>query len=89
MAPPTLLVAFRSSPSFACGYLVNGMEFEDGDRVSAGRRDRPLRRRMAGMNVGGTRLIIPSTLGYGGVATSTPHPPNSTLVFRVKLSSCQ
>jgi FKBP-type peptidyl-prolyl cis-trans isomerase len=40
---------------------------------------------MQGMNVGGERMvIIPSALGYGN-ASGLPFPPNSTILFDVRL----
>jgi FKBP-type peptidyl-prolyl cis-trans isomerase len=41
---------------------------------------------MVDMNVGGQRLVvIPSNLGYGN-ASEPGIPPNSTLIFRIKLN---
>jgi FKBP-type peptidyl-prolyl cis-trans isomerase FkpA len=78
-----------------CGkqYLVNGTQFETEMSFSStpgsvliGFADG-----MVGMKVGGTRLIVvPAHLGYGTSIQHTPTvtiPPNSTLVFRVKLNS--
>jgi FKBP-type peptidyl-prolyl cis-trans isomerase len=46
---------------------------------------------MLGMNVGGERLVvIPSELAYGNTTQNGPTatiPPNSTLIFRIKLNS--
>jgi FKBP-type peptidyl-prolyl cis-trans isomerase len=42
---------------------------------------------MVGMRIGGTRLIVvPSNLGFGN-STNPRIPPNSTLIFRIKLNS--
>lgn len=42
---------------------------------------------MVGMRIGGTRsVVIPSNLGFGNSTTGSI-PPNSTLVFRIKLNS--
>lgn len=46
-------------------------------------------RGLAGMKVGGLRrLIVPPSLGYGGVRNQSI-PPNSTLVFEVELLEVQ
>ena len=71
------------------GYLKNGVQFDSGSAVPF-----DLRRLvfgfgdgMIGMKVGGERLIvIPSDNGYGPYSNG-PIPPNSTLVFDVKLRS--
>ena len=45
---------------------------------------------LAGMRVGGTRvLIIPSAMGYGAAGVAGLIPPNSALVFSVDLLSVQ
>jgi len=71
------------------GYLKDATNFTSGTQ--------PLRRKatdvivgfvdgMQDMRVGGTRLIVvPSSLGYRDAAVGTI-PPNSTLVFRIKLN---
>jgi FKBP-type peptidyl-prolyl cis-trans isomerase FkpA len=75
------------------GYLTNGTLFDTNTGTSfplggviVGFVDG-----MIGMRVGGTRLIvIPSALGYQNSTQTTPRatiPPNSTLVFRIKLNS--
>lgn len=74
------------------GWLVNGTQFDTGTStfplggVIFGFVDG-----MIGMAVGGERLIVvPSQLGYGNttqVTSVTTIPPNSTLVFRLKLNS--
>jgi peptidylprolyl isomerase len=75
------------------GYIKNGTLFDTNTGVSfplggliVGFIDG-----MIGMKVGGTRLIvIPSELGYGNSTQTTPRatiPPNSTLIFRVKLNA--
>jgi len=45
---------------------------------------------LAGMRVGGTRvLIIPSAMGYGAAGVPGLIPPNSALVFSVELLAVQ
>jgi FKBP-type peptidyl-prolyl cis-trans isomerase len=71
------------------GFLKNGAIFNQGQSVAI-----PLsgslvgfQQGMIGMKEGGERLIvIPSALGYGNSPFS-PVPPNSTLVFDVRLES--
>ena len=71
------------------GFLKNGVLFgqainepDDLQRVPAGLHDA-----MIGMREGGERLIvIPSALGYGA-SGNAGIPPNSTLVFDVRLES--
>ena len=45
---------------------------------------------IAGLKVGGARtLVIPPALGYGDRGSPPDIPPNSVLVFRVKLVSAR
>ncbi len=79
---------------FYSGYLVNGTKFESnvggttiafrlGERAVIGGWDQGL----VGMRVGGKRrLVIGSTLAYGGQGRGTI-PPNATLIFDVELVS--
>jgi FKBP-type peptidyl-prolyl cis-trans isomerase len=79
------------------GWLSNGTQFDAGTNAgpeALGGLLYGFVDGMIGMNVGGVRLIvIPSDLGYGNAAQSTPSgtsiPANSTLVFKVKLNSVQ
>ena len=73
------------------GFLKDGSNFTNGEQ-----QNQPfqlasailgLQAGMVGMNVGGERLIvIPSTLGYGPSGNG-PVPPNSTLIFDVRLDN--
>jgi len=75
------------------GWLVNGMKFDSSvDRnqpfqfpLGAGRVIKGWDEGVAGMKVGGIRkLIIPPDLAYGSRGVG-PIPPDSTLIFEVKL----
>lgn len=69
------------------GFLKNGSVFLTGqsESVSLGASPFGLQDAMPGMKEGGERIIvIPSALGYGNVYVG-PVPPNSTLIFDVKL----
>lgn len=69
------------------GFLSNGFRFDAGSSVPFNLSGTVIgfQRGMIGMNVGGERIIvIPSDLGYGPYGYGTV-PPNSTLVFHVKL----
>jgi FKBP-type peptidyl-prolyl cis-trans isomerase len=75
------------------GWLPNGTKFDSSrDRgdpfafpIGAGQVIKGWDEGVAGMHVGGRRLlVIPADLGYGDKG-SDPIPPNSTLVFDVEL----
>jgi FKBP-type peptidyl-prolyl cis-trans isomerase len=75
------------------GWLPNGTKFDSSrDRgdpfafpIGAGQVIKGWDEGVAGMHVGGRRLlVIPASLGYGE-SGSDPIPPNSTLVFDVEL----
>ena len=74
------------------GYLKSGTLFDSGSNISfqLGGVILGFVDGMVGMKTGGTRLIvIPSELGYGNSTQNTnltTIPPNSTLIFRVKLN---
>jgi len=68
-------------------FLRNGSTFDSGTSVafSLGQTVVGFRYGMLGMNVGGERVIVvPSNLGYGPYSVP-PVPPNSTLIFDVRL----
>ncbi len=77
------------------GWLMNGKKFDSSkDRnepftfqLGAGQVIPGWDEGVAGMKVGGTRiLIIPPSLGYGAQGTpGGPIPPNATLKFEVEL----
>lgn len=75
------------------GWLPDGTKFDSSrDRgdpfafpIGAGQVIKGWDEGVAGMHVGGRRLlVIPASLGYGDKG-SDPIPPNSTLVFDVEL----
>ena len=69
------------------GFLKNGNLFDQGSSVvfSLGQLVFGMQEGMQGMKVGGERLIvIPSALGYGNTQ-GLPVPPNSTIIFDVRL----
>lgn len=68
-------------------YLKDGTIFGEEESVQVDMRNTPLglQDAMIGMHEGGERIIvIPSEFGYGAAGT-TGVPPNSTLVFDVRL----
>ena len=73
------------------GYLTNGTVFDSGtltgNTLTTSNLIPGFVSGLDGMQVGGTRrIVIPSALGYGGVAR-TGIPANSDLVFEVNLTS--
>ncbi len=75
------------------GRLSNGQEFDNSETrgtpfeftVGAGRVIAGWEEGLIGMKVGGERtLVIPPQFGYGAQAVG-PIPPNSTLLFTIKL----
>lgn len=73
------------------GYLSNGFQFGVGTSqdVDLSTTVPGFQRGMIGMNAGGHRLIVvPSDLGYGPFGVG-PIPPNSTLIFDIKLEQIQ
>ncbi len=78
------------------GWLTNGTQFDSSIprnqpfefTLGAGNVIKGWDEGVAGMKVGGTRiLIIPPDLGYGAQGSGSTIPPNSTLVFEVQLIS--
>ena len=76
------------------GWLPDGREFDSSKRagqpysfpVGRGRVIKGWDEGLAGMRVGGRRLlVIPPSLGYGASGSSGVIPGNATLVFEVEL----
>lgn len=79
------------------GWLANGTQFDANNppsepfqfAIGAGQVIPGFDEGVRGFKVGGRRqLIIPPSLGYGGVPVG-PIPPNSILVFRIDLVAAQ
>jgi len=79
------------------GYLANGSIFDANGvnnpplvfTLGAGQVIAGFDQGVAGMHIGGSRLvIIPPDLGYGAVQAG-PIPPNSILVFTIQVVSAQ
>ena len=71
------------------GYLKDGTQFGAGTDVAlrAGNVIQGFLDGIADIHVGGTRMIVvPSNLAYGN-SRNNNIPPNSTLIFRIKLNS--
>jgi FKBP-type peptidyl-prolyl cis-trans isomerase len=71
------------------GYLKDGTTFDSGTAVGfqVGRLISGFVYSMVDMHVGGTRyVVIPSDYGFGN-ARVNEIPPNSTLIFRIRLNS--
>jgi len=92
----TTVTVGRQVTVFYTGWLVNGTQFDSniggnalGFRVGLGQVVPGFDEGVRGMAVGGERqIIIPPALGYGASGSSRI-PPNSILVFRVRLASVQ
>jgi peptidylprolyl isomerase len=78
------------------GTLENGFKFDSSvDKgqpytfpIGTGRVIKGWEEGIMTMKVGGKRrLIVPPSLGYGGVGQAPKIPPNATLVFEVELIS--
>jgi len=83
---PTLTTARPAVITYA-GFLSNGLRFDAQNSVEFDLSGTVIgfQRGMIGMNAGGERIIVvPSDLGYGPYGVGAV-PPNSTLVFDVKL----
>lgn len=80
-SPTTVIITYA-------GFLKNGALFDKGSQVQVSLSNSVFgfQNGMMGMHEGGERLIvIPSALGYGSANVATI-PPNSTLVFDVRLN---
>ncbi len=91
------VVAGQQVSVFYTGWLANGSQFGTNStdatpfvfKLGAGVVIPGWDQGVAGMKVGGTRqLIIPPSLAYGDQAAG-PIPPNSNLVFSVRVVSAQ
>lgn len=89
-------VAGQSVSVHYTGWVTDGTQFDSSvDRgipfdfpLGEGRVIKGWDEGVAGMKVGGTRiLIIPPDLGYGDVGAGADIPPGATLIFRVDLLS--
>lgn len=81
------LVGVRTVVITYTGFLKDGTVFASGQTQTVAMADLPhgLQEAMPGMRTGGQRVIVmPSALGYGASQVGVV-PPNSTLIFDVKL----
>lgn len=91
------------SPTPGKGVMVHYTAFLDGNKIESsldrgipfqfkigsGKVIKGFEEGMTGMKVGGSRkVIIPPDLGYGAEGHGKKIPPNATLVYEIKLLSC-